>query len=186
MADRGTSRIYVADKTSNIKFLIDTGADVSVIPRPKNSTCTKNKLTLFAANDSHISTYGSKLLTLNLNLRRPFAWPFIIADVSHAIIGIDFLTHFNLIVDVRRKRLIDASTNISTTGRILREPIEHILIMSKNSLYHKLLAEFPDLLNSSGRTKVQPEPKVYHHIQTTGPPVYSKPRRHSPSPSKFS
>lgn len=97
MADRGTSRIYVADISLNMKFLIDTGADVSVIPRPKNFSTVKGKLTLYAANNTPISTYGTKLITLNHNLRRPFSWPFIVADVSTPIVGVDFLKHFKRI-----------------------------------------------------------------------------------------
>ncbi|GFS39113.1 hypothetical protein NPIL_558591 [Nephila pilipes] len=47
-------------------------------------------LQLFAANGSFISTYGQRLLTLDLGRRRVFRWPFIIAEVSQPIIGADF------------------------------------------------------------------------------------------------
>ena len=65
----------------------------------------KTPYVLSAANGSEIATYGTIPLVINLGLRRDFAWKFVIADVSHAIIGVDFLEHHNL--DVRNRRLID-------------------------------------------------------------------------------
>ena len=60
-------------------------------------------LSLQAANGSQIPTYGTRSLTLNLVLRRPYRWFFVIADVKHSILGIDFLRQHNLLVDVRTK-----------------------------------------------------------------------------------
>ncbi|GFV17762.1 retrovirus-related Pol polyprotein from transposon 17.6 [Trichonephila clavipes] len=52
---------------------------------------------------------------LNLGLRRPFIWTFIIADVSSPIIGADFLKHFNLLIDLKKKkRLMDVETSLFT------------------------------------------------------------------------
>lgn len=51
------------------------------------------ELQLYAANRTSIKTYGTQLYHMDLGLRRIFTWPFIIADVSQAIIGADFLYH---------------------------------------------------------------------------------------------
>lgn len=59
---------------SNIKFLIDSGTDVSVIS-PKDSDCHHISKQLFAANGSKIKTYGEQLLNTNLGLLRKFSWP---------------------------------------------------------------------------------------------------------------
>ncbi|GFU72129.1 hypothetical protein TNCV_3859011 [Trichonephila clavipes] len=59
---------------------------------------------LFAANNTKIPAYGMVRKELNLGLRRPFIWTFIIADVSSPIIGADFLKHFNLLIDHMKKR----------------------------------------------------------------------------------
>ncbi|GFS66176.1 retrovirus-related Pol polyprotein from transposon 297 [Nephila pilipes] len=106
------NRLYLSHKTSKSKYLIDTGADVFVVPldaaskhRPPTS------LQLFAANGTVISTYGQRLLTLDLRLRRVFRWPFIIAAVSQPIIGADFLRHYGLLVDIRYECLVDSLTN---------------------------------------------------------------------------
>ncbi|GBM44911.1 hypothetical protein AVEN_94515-1 [Araneus ventricosus] len=85
--------MILADKSTGFRFLIDAGAEISVIPPRtiQERNCTASKLKPFAANGTTISTFGEKLLTLDLNLRRVFRWPFIIASVSHPIIGADFL-----------------------------------------------------------------------------------------------
>ncbi|GFQ83576.1 transposon Ty3-I Gag-Pol polyprotein [Trichonephila clavata] len=89
--DRQINRIMLADKVSKLKFLVDTGADVSVLPKyyaPKADS--SNELLLLAANDTKIATFGKKRLTLDLNLRPNFTWSFIIANVNQPIIGLDF------------------------------------------------------------------------------------------------
>ncbi len=67
-------------------------------------------------NDTPISTYGKRSLTLNLGLRRSLPWIFIIADVQKPILGADFLRHFELLVDVNRKQLIDTKTQLHIQG----------------------------------------------------------------------
>ncbi|CAK1578432.1 unnamed protein product [Parnassius mnemosyne] len=75
-------------------FLVDTGANVSVIPVTKTNRKYRNQVQinykLFAANGTEINTYGVVTLELNLGLRRSFKWPFIICDVSKPIIGAIF------------------------------------------------------------------------------------------------
>ncbi|GFS86438.1 transposon Tf2-6 polyprotein [Trichonephila clavipes] len=64
----------------------------------------------FSLNTNHptslFSLNGKRLLTLDLNLRRVFRWPFLIAPVSVPIIGADFLYHFNISPDLRNRKLI--------------------------------------------------------------------------------
>ena len=101
------SRLFFSkDLTSSLSFLVDTGAEVSVLPPSGSppSRCTTG-YSLHAANHSLIATYGTRSMTLNLGLRCVFHWIFIIAEVRHAILGADFLHHFGLSVDVRISRL---------------------------------------------------------------------------------
>ncbi|GJQ65325.1 hypothetical protein Trydic_g7441 [Trypoxylus dichotomus] len=106
-------RLFVTDKNNNIRFLVDSGADISVLPYSK---CGKHlkpaKRTLYAANGTEIRTYGEKLLNLDLSLRRAFHWPFVIADVSTPILGANFLSHFGLLVDIRDACLRDTITQL--------------------------------------------------------------------------
>jgi len=99
---QATSRLYVTDIEARQDFLVDTGADLCVYPRKYvRGPRTKSTYELAAANGTTIHTYGQQILTLNLGLRRPFTWNFVIADISKPIIGADFLAHFNLMVDLK-------------------------------------------------------------------------------------
>ena len=78
--------------------MIDTGAEVSVIPpRREDRKRGSTGLSLQACNKSPIKTFGMRSLTLNLGLRRTCQWIFIIADVETPILGVDFLHHFGFI-----------------------------------------------------------------------------------------
>ena len=72
--DTKPSRLFIFDKVSGTKFLIDTGADVSVIPHRGRKTVSPADIKIYAADGTHIDTYGDRLLTVDLGLRRPFQW----------------------------------------------------------------------------------------------------------------
>lgn len=184
----GTGRLFIKDKHYKIEFLIDTGSDLSVFPRSAlNEQRQKSSYELYAANGSIINTYGFMHLKLNLGLRRDFTWQFIVADVTKAIIGVDFLSHYNLTVDIRRKRLIDASTTLCSAGlpALSSEGISSIKAISGSSVYHNILSKYPELLNPSGMHRTLKHNTV-HHIRTTpGPPISSTPRRLAPDKLKI-
>ncbi|GFW89804.1 transposon Ty3-G Gag-Pol polyprotein [Trichonephila clavipes] len=100
-----TSRLFLLDRKSGQKFLIDSGSEICVIPpSPTMNKSPQSNFSLFAANNTKIPAYGMVRKELNLGLRRPFIWTFIIADVSSPIIGADFLKHFNLLIDLKKKK----------------------------------------------------------------------------------
>ena len=81
-------------------FLIDTGADVSVIPKSFVKFFKLNKdFQLTAANGSIIDTYGTKVVEVDLGLRS-FSHEFILASVNKPIIGADFLSKYGLLPDL--------------------------------------------------------------------------------------
>ncbi|GFY16605.1 transposon Ty3-G Gag-Pol polyprotein [Trichonephila clavipes] len=105
-----TSRLFLLDRMSGQKFLIDSGSEICVIPpSPTMNKSPQSNFSLFAANNTKIPAYGMVRKELNLGLRRPFIWTFIIADVSSPIIGADFLKHFNLLIDLKEKDLSNPS-----------------------------------------------------------------------------
>ncbi|GFU72603.1 uncharacterized protein TNCV_4838311 [Trichonephila clavipes] len=105
-----TSRLFLLDRKSGQKFLIDSGSEICVIPpSPTMNKSPQSNFSLFAANNTKIPAYGMVRKELNLGLRRPFIWTFIIADVSSPIIGADFLKHFNLLIDLKKKDLSNPS-----------------------------------------------------------------------------
>lgn len=175
-----------------MNFLIDTGSDLSIIPpsfKDKNKIFN-DTIQLYAANNTCIKTYGQKVLSVSLGLRRQFEFPFIIADVTKPIIGADFLAYFNLLVDLKNSKLIDSITNLKTKGSLEHVSSNEINIttVSKDrsfychSTYEKLIKEFHDLTIPTNFNALENEnlTGVYHHIETKGAPVFGKPRRLTP------
>jgi hypothetical protein len=64
-----------------------------------------------AANSTTIHTYRWLPLNLNLGLCWDFMWRFVVADVTHSLIGVDFLSHFDLLVDCQNNRLLNGVTS---------------------------------------------------------------------------
>ncbi|XP_032688866.1 uncharacterized protein LOC116852521 [Odontomachus brunneus] len=180
------NRLHIFDRRTNQKFLVDSGSVVSLLPRASfKGRLQKQDLTLQAANASSIATYGQRTLELDLSLRRVFRWTFIIADVRTAILGVDFLSHFGLSVDLKRRRLTDPLTTISAEG-ICHHPGTHSVSTVQTSRvadgpfrkrYEHLLREFADLALPSRVTAVLEDSPVEHAIHTTAPPVFERPRR---------
>lgn len=169
---------YVVDRVSGRRFLVDTGADVSVLPanRSHPQPCS----TLRAANSTSIPVFGQQSLTLNLGLRRDFTWLFHVADVSQPILGADFLTHFRLLVDVSRKRLVDSTTHLHVHGiRRSIPPYHSLSFCAPQSPYSAIVEEFPELTKPPDRTLPEKH-DVVHHVGTHGPPIHFRLRRLAP------
>lgn len=81
-------------------LLVDTGAEVSVVPASRADRKRQQDFSLSAVNNTSITTFGKRSLSLNLGLWRTFRWIFVVADVQKPIIGADFLHHFGLLVDL--------------------------------------------------------------------------------------
>lgn len=172
------SRICLNDCKNNLNFLIDTGADISVLPKDITERRESKELKLFAANSTTINTYGSKLLDVDLGLRKKYTWPFIIADVQRPIIGYDFLENYGLLVDAKNHRLIDPKKKLSIIGDITTDE-SHISTLDHTNRYHKLLEDFPALTNPH-LARRSAEHQVQHHITTHGAPVFCRARRLNP------
>lgn len=174
------SRLFLHDRKTGQKFLIDSGSEISVLPpSSKDRRNSSANFSLFAANNTKIPAYGFVHKQLDFGLRKPFSWTFVIADVTSPIIGADFLLHFNLLVDLKHKRLINPETSLFTYGNVAHENQPSVLTVSSNSSYDALLSEFPDITNPTLLKQSVPHNTV-HHILTRGPPVSAKPRRLHP------
>jgi hypothetical protein len=93
---------------------VDTGSDLCVYPRrliPRRRE--RVNYNLCAASGTTAHTYGWLPLSLNLGLRRDFTWRFVVADVTHPLNGVDFLSHFYLLDDCRNNRLLGEVTSLS-------------------------------------------------------------------------
>lgn len=173
-------RLVIYDKGTNSKYLIDTGSDVSCIPLQKHGRkTTPEPFVLYAANNTQIKTFGTQLLSLDLGLRRNFRWKFIIAQVTTPIIGADFLRHYGLLVDLKGRKLVDSLTNLTAAGNAKLSDQVAIKVINDRSPFQALLKNFPDIITPTPNFK-RVKHSTQHYIQTTGPPVFSKPRRISP------
>lgn len=177
----GSNRLCVTDFKSNLRFLVDTGANVSVVPRSSckhSGECTDYNL--YAANGTVIKTYGTVSLVLDLKLRRSFRWNFIIADIKQPIIGADFLAHFNLLVDLKARKLLDKSTSLSVIASLVSYNEHNTLkTLDNNHPMYELFSQFPDITKPA-IYKESANHSVCHHIETEGAPVHARSRRLPP------
>lgn len=174
-----TNRLFVTDLSTKLQYLVDSGAEISVIPQSNSDKQPSQDLQLYAANGTPINTYGTKTITLNLGLRRPYCWPFIIAKVTKPIIGADLLSHFGLLIDLNSKKLIDNLTKLSTSCSTIKCQNITIKTVQIDHPYAAILSKFPSITKPFSKS-VAINHDVLHYITTNGAPVSSKPRRLPP------
>ena len=172
---------YLHDTFADQYFLVDTGAEVSVIPPSASDSLQCHTFHLKAANGSIIPTYGQRFIEMHLGSHRTYPWSFWIASVPCPILGIDFLRHFDFLVDATKCQLIHRTTHESihgVCGKAITATTMHTL-PAVNGKFSTLLNEFSHL---NGTTKTFPAvtTEVMHHIVTRGPPVRCHPRRLAP------
>lgn len=173
-------RLYVRDVKSKSRFLVDSGADLSVFP----ASLVKHQqqpspLVLYAVNETPIRTFGTKAISIDLGLNRSFKFDFIVAGVRKPIIGADFLKKYGLLIDIKNNCLIDPTTNRRCKGIVNSDETFSIKVISPLSDFYLLTQEYNDLTKNNFNCKAKHS--VQHFIETTkGPPVFCKPRRLSP------
>ncbi|GFN87804.1 transposon ty3-g Gag-Pol polyprotein [Plakobranchus ocellatus] len=146
------------DEKSKRRFLVDTGAQVSVTPASwadKGSGATGPKLQ--TANWSSIATYGSRVVHLHLG-NRIFDARLISANVKRPLLGADFLRQHNL----------SASTDSDLA-----------LIKPTSNRFRKILNGYPELLQPTFST-AEVKHGVKHFIPTKDRPVFARARRLAP------
>ena len=160
---------YVTDSLTGLRFLVDTGAKISVVP-PSALDCKhcKDSFSLQAVNNTPIATYGTQLHTLNIGLRCKFQWIFIIADVQNPILGADFQRHYSLLVNLKQNRLIDGITqlhiqNISTP---LSSPSPSLFPKQLKTDFDAILATYPDIVQPCNTDSPQCHTSHQHNGST--------------------
>lgn len=174
--------LSLTDSLSGQKFLVDTGAQVSVIPasdsiRKRGTKSPQPRLS--AANGTPIATFGTIRKIVCFGNRR-FPGDFIRAEVKRPLLGADFLLRHGLLVDLKNRRLLDARTMASISAVQLQEESlsgDHVsVLIPTRSRFDKLLQQYPRLTQADFKLH-HPSHGVQHHITTTGPPVWTRPRR---------
>ena len=178
--------MYVLDKATNIKFLVDSGAEVSLFPATTaDRTSGRSGPALMAANGSAIPSFGLRSISFRLANRR-FTWRFVIAAIPIGILGADFLRSNALLVDLARQSLlswqsspwkIDCQVIKGFSSRMAHSRIS--LVATDNCPYRQILRNRPKLTTPIF-SAVLPPHKVQLHISTSGPPVFARARRLAP------
>ena len=126
-----SGRLFVMDRISKQRYLVDTGSDLCVFRCRLQPGCRKHTdYTLYTANGTTIPTYGWTSRCLNQGLHRDFTWRFVIANVQLPIISVDLLAHYGLLVNCRNNRLLDGVTSLSTPGSIAPPSVPSVKVIT--------------------------------------------------------
>lgn len=184
MASVGPALLVINDETSGRGFLVDTGAQVSVLPATQHDrdSMVQQLPHLQAANGTPIQTFGKVDLVVCFGGRRMMG-TFYIANVKRPLLGADFLLRHNLLVDLAGRRLVDAENvciGMAVTSIDSEESSSRLEVVSEiTDTYTLLLKEFPGIASPDFASHV-PRHGVTHFIGTEGPPVWARPRRLDP------
>uniref|UniRef100_A0A5S6Q037 RNA-directed DNA polymerase n=1 Tax=Trichuris muris TaxID=70415 RepID=A0A5S6Q037_TRIMR len=173
--------IFLSDRRSGLRFLVDTGAAVSLLPchcaAPVEKLGNTAQHSLQAINGTTIAVTGLKTLTLCFDNLPPMTWTFTVAQVDIPVVGADFICHYRLVVDLASGHVAPHAFNSNLTCR------PAAAICPQPNEFERMLLQFV-------QTQGQTDPKTHqarrrlvhveHAIETTGPPVYSRPRRLAP------
>ena len=104
-----TSSLFrVMNRLSAGRFLVDAGADVSVLsPSARENHANKPGPSLEAANGSNTETYGIRFVKLQLPSGR-FTWSFTSAEVSQTILDANFLRANLLLAEINTQGRLPA------------------------------------------------------------------------------
>ena len=148
-AGKTNSLLFLVDGHSAKRFLVYTGAAVSVYPASlRDTNGGSHSRSLVAANGSNIVMYGTRRMNIRLE-NQDYTWPFILADVKTPLLGADFLQANGLLVDLQSKRLVIAASFASSTLRQSNQTSLGLHHVTSNDPYRTHV-----YLNSSTRSPV--------------------------------
>lgn len=170
---------FITDMRQGSIYLVYKGAEMSLYPSTLGDRRNRQPLTSQAAvNGSAIYNWAEKSILIDLSLGRTFRWIFIIVDVKFAILGVDFLQFFNLTVDMRQHQFQDTETHLHVQGIVTQGSKLMLLQPPSISLtrWEALLRRLPTPTKPSFYAE-SPQQSITHFIETTGPAVFTGPRR---------
>ena len=164
--------LYASDEKTSIQYLVDTGACVSIIPASsaqRQFPDFKTSLTLTAANETSIPTYGTTTRTIQLN-GCAYEWKFTLAQTSVPLLGADFLAHHGLMVDFKHGRLVDPEAIMAV--QLQHNPVWQPVNTShvNSTPYQYVIDSFCDVFRPQLKQQRGTAPKhgVYHYITSQG------------------
>ena len=184
MAGNRTSTLYVLDSISNTYFLVDSGAEVSLLPASSRDRAhNASGPPLVAANGQPIRSFGRRNIPLLFD-SRSFQWTFVVADVKVGVLGADFLVNFSLAIGLKQRCLFKwdflERDVVLIRGVIRRDSSQwRVSLVQPPCPFQAMLKARPSLTTPTFRAAM-PSHNVQLHIPTTGPPLFAKARRLSP------
>jgi hypothetical protein len=165
--------VFLRDDVSDQKYLVDTGAAVSVYPH--KSPSSSSGPSLVAADGRSIASWGRTTKRLVFGAST-FLVSFILAAVSKPILGVDFLAANRLLVDPFHRTVLYASTMtpvnfVASISSTVVAALSHV-----NPAVRNLLSIFPSIVGDGTGTP-RPTHGVKHYVSTKGAPVFAKARR---------
>ena len=167
---------------ATVEFIVDTGASISIIPRHILNTVTLNPtpVRITSATGENIVCHGETYAEVIIpQSNRAFKWNFVIANTTHALLGLDFLAENNLIVDCKNGKLIDPLTKKSSklhqmTGKVLNMNINKFNVPE---LVQDIIDKYPEVVTPRKGPKPIADQKVFHFIDRGNQqPVFCKRR----------
>lgn len=159
---------FIKDNVTNIKYMVDSGAQVSVIPRAyaKTEELRQESTPLYATNNTLIHKYGiiRRILTFD---NQEYMAEFNVADVAYPIIGLDFMKFHQI-----------QYTPYLRTFHSLNTKKTHLLINNiqcKPQDLEQLLDKHQNLFKEDASKLIDRKSSIEHHIQLdTNRPISQK------------
>ena len=149
---------------------MDSGADECVFPATQADFSLPRTTDLVAANGSSIQTFGKRRFAVSFGPTHKVFHSFWIATVKRPILGADFFSDNEILIDVANTKLILKSGQ-TLSAQHTRPPLVFGLCLPMEGPFEALLKEFPGLLTQNFRGEVRH--KVWHFIPTSGPTIHA-------------
>ncbi len=171
---------YLTDSLSDTRFLVDTGAALSVIPYAGNCPAAADARRLAGADGTGIKSWGKVLKSVCFGGCLFTNVPFLLAAVNKPILGADFFSQHKLLVDTAGNQVLDTTTLLPL--RASSSGPESGMIAELSAVpppVRSLLAEFPGVVGDGTDTPC-PLHGVKNSIERKGRPLFAKSRRLDP------
>lgn len=99
----------------------------------------------------------------------------LITDLNEPIIGADFLEHFDLSPNLRRKCLLDNTTGLCSDGKVQMYKNYEIKVINEDDEYMKMMKNYPGITNPLVKRKATWHNSTKHVLElTSNRPVTAK------------
>ena len=164
---------------TNMDFLVDTGASISLIPKSEQDKVDQ-QCNLKAANGTRILTYGKETIKTKFHEKLPRWHTFTKAAILQPILGADYLAKHGLSICMKKMYLMHNKTHTKVYGSPSYNHI-HTVTYEHCDEAKALLNKYPQLLYCEGDKPPLPDSNTPHlEIITEGRLPVNRARRLNP------